>query len=121
MNWKMLLKCAGKGYRCITDFLYYFTNWGSQGTQNICDHITYLGKKFETTYIFTINNKQISYKNKARGWRYGSVVKSTCSCRGPRFGSQNPHSSSQPPVTLVPEDLTPSSGLHRHTACVWYI
>ena len=32
----------------------------------------------------------------------------------PRFSSQYPHGGSQPSVTLVPGDLTPSSGLHRH-------
>lgn len=34
----------------------------------------------------------------------------------PGFNSSHPHGSSQPPVTLVPEDLMPSSGLHRDQA-----
>jgi hypothetical protein len=37
---------------------------------------------------------------KPRGWRDGSVVKSTdCSSKGPKFKSQQPHGGSQPSVT----------------------
>jgi hypothetical protein len=37
--------------------------------------------------------------NCKRGWRGGSVVKSTdCPSRGPEFNSQQPHGGSQPPV-----------------------
>lgn len=51
---------------------------------------------------------------KDKGWRNGSMVKSTyCSCRKPGFDFQHLSSSSQPPVTQVPETLLPSSGLHR--------
>jgi hypothetical protein len=43
--------------------------------------------------------KFIAYKNHFRGWRDGSVVKSTdCSFRGPKFNSQQPHGGSQPSV-----------------------
>lgn len=36
------------------------------------------------------------------------MVKSTgCSCIEPRFGSQDPHGSTQPSATPVPGDLTP--------------
>ena len=36
-------------------------------------------------------------KNKTRGWRDGSEVKSTyCSSRGPKFNSQQPHGGLQP-------------------------
>jgi hypothetical protein len=36
-------------------------------------------------------------KPKTRGWRDGSVVKSTdCFSRGPEFSSQQPHGGSQP-------------------------
>jgi hypothetical protein len=38
-------------------------------------------------------------KDRDRGWRDGSVVKSTdCSSRGPEFKSQQPHGGSQPSV-----------------------
>ncbi|KAL6052224.1 hypothetical protein STEG23_010329, partial [Scotinomys teguina] len=33
--------------------------------------------------------------------------------RGPKFSSQHPHGSSQPPITLDPGDLVPSSNLSR--------
>lgn len=45
-------------------------------------------------------------------WRDGSVIKSTsCSSKGHEFGSQQLHFASQPSTTLVPNALTPSSGL----------
>ena len=38
-------------------------------------------------------------KAKQRGWRDGSMVKSTdCSSKGSEFKSQQPHGGSQPPV-----------------------
>jgi hypothetical protein len=44
----------------------------------------------------TINN----LKNTIRGWRDGSVVKSTdCSAKGPEFKSQQPHGGLQPSIT----------------------
>jgi hypothetical protein len=42
---------------------------------------------------------QMGFVEKHRGWRDGSVVKSTgCSSRGPEFNSQKPHGDSQPSV-----------------------
>jgi hypothetical protein len=53
------------------------------------------------------NNK----KKRKRGWRDGSVVKSTdCSSRGPEFNSQQPHGGSQPSV-MRSDALLPSSGV----------
>lgn len=47
-----------------------------------------------------------------RGRRDSSEVKSSfCSCRGPRFGPQNPHGGSQPPVIPVLRDLISSSDI----------
>jgi hypothetical protein len=41
----------------------------------------------------------ISRRNERKGWRDGSVVKSTdCFSRGPQFKSQQPHGGSQPSV-----------------------
>ena len=41
-----------------------------------------------------------------KGWRDGSVVKSTdCSFRGPGFNSQDPYDSSQ--LSMMPGDSTP--------------
>jgi hypothetical protein len=37
------------------------------------------------------------------------------------FGSQHPHKVAQPSVTLVPGDLSPSSGLHEHCTHVVHI
>jgi hypothetical protein len=43
--------------------------------------------------------KDKNKKQKTRGWRDGSVVKSTdCSSEGPEFKSQQPHSGSQPSI-----------------------
>jgi len=40
-----------------------------------------------------------SQRTLKKGWRDGSVVKSTdCSSRGPEFKSQQPHGDSQPSV-----------------------
>lgn len=36
----------------------------------------------------------------------------------PGLVPRNPHGSSQPPVTLVPEGLAPTSGLQGHQACM---
>lgn len=47
------------------------------------------------------------------GWRDGSVVKSHSS-REPRFNSQQPLGSSQPSITLVPGNPTPSGIRHMH-------
>jgi hypothetical protein len=42
---------------------------------------------------------RLFFKNNFRGWRDGSVMKSTgCSSRGPEFNSQQPHGGSQPSV-----------------------
>ena len=61
------------------------------------------------------SHKNKGFQNLRLGWRDGSVVTSTgCSSRGPGFSSQQPHGSSQPPVTPVPRDLMPSSGLCRY-------
>jgi hypothetical protein len=46
----------------------------------------------------------------------------SCSFRGPpRTGSQCPHGSSQPSVTVVPRDLTLSAGLFSHLHAQTYI
>jgi hypothetical protein len=51
----------------------------------------------------------------AGDWRDGSVVRSTCcSCRGPRFSSQQPQGGYQT-VTLVPKASAFSSALPGHT------
>lgn len=48
-------------------------------------------------------------------WRNGFMVKVTCcSCWGSGFSSQNPHDGSQPSLTQVPTDLTPSYGLSKY-------
>jgi hypothetical protein len=50
-----------------------------------------------------------------RGWRYGSVVKSTdCSSEGPEFKSQQSHGGSQP--SLMRSD--PSSGVSEDSYSV---
>lgn len=46
---------------------------------------------------------------------------SSSSCRGPKFGSQHPHSDSQPSVTLVSGTVTPSSDLCHDQVCMWYM
>lgn len=56
-----------------------------------------------------------------RGWRDDAMLKSIgCSCRGLRFESHYPHDSSQPSITSVPRDLTPSSDLYRNCTHTWY-
>lgn len=51
-----------------------------------------------------------------KGWRDGSVVKSTsCSSRGLQFNSQHPQGSSKLSNTPFLGDQTPSSGLHTGT------
>ena len=52
-------------------------------------------------------------KNKTKGWRDGSAVKSTdCSSEGPEFNSQQPHGGSQP--SIVRSEM-PSSGVSEDT------
>jgi hypothetical protein len=63
------------------------------------------------------NKKPVHWE---RGWRDGSVVMSTCSCRGPRFSSQ--HSQAVTNIwTAVPRDPPlpplPSAGTSTHRAC----
>lgn len=62
-----------------------------------------------------------------KGQRHGSVLYSTCcSSRGSGFNTHQPHGGSEPPLTLVPRNLTPSSGLSPPllsslggSVCVW--
>lgn len=55
-----------------------------------------------------------------RGWRDGSVLKSSgCSSR-PRFNSQHPHGSLQQSITAFPGDLMPSSDHVVHQVCTRY-
>lgn len=50
-----------------------------------------------------------------KGWRDGSAMqRAVCSSRGSGLDSQQPRGSSQPPVTAVPGDLSPSSGHFEH-------
>ena len=39
--------------------------------------------------------------------------------QGPGFEFQHPYGTSQLPLTLVPRDLTPCSGLGGYLACMW--
>lgn len=56
------------------------------------------------------------------GMRAGSMIKSNwCSYRQHRFGYQNPHGVSQPPLIPVTEDLIPSLGLGGHQTYKMYI
>lgn len=66
--------------------------------------------------------KDSNRKGYIMGLEGGSKVKSTgCSYRGLGFNSQHPFSGSQPPVSPVPEDLMPSSALHRDQVHTWQI
>jgi hypothetical protein len=59
--------------------------------------------------------KKLLTENKNRGWRDGTVVKSTgFSFRKPRFNSQHSHGSSKPSLTRGWGDLTPSSDFPEH-------
>ena len=61
-------------------------------------HTTLLHNSYENRKVGqTINNDY--FKIPDRGWRDGSVVRSTdCSSKGPEFKSQQPCGSSQPSV-----------------------
>lgn len=60
-------------------------------------------------------------KCRLQSWKDNSVVKSTCSCRGPRFDNQQPHSVPQPYLTPVLGDPMPlSSDLLRYQARLWF-
>jgi hypothetical protein len=49
-------------------------------------------------FLLERKDNSFNFKN-IRGWRDGSVVKSTdCSSEGPEFKSQQPHSDSQPSI-----------------------
>jgi hypothetical protein len=55
--------------------------------------------KLQLTINTIRGQRRINYRRKYRGWRDGSVVKSTdCSSRGPEFKSQQSHGGSQPSV-----------------------
>ena len=56
-----------------------------------------------------------------QGWRAGSMVKNTCSYKGPGFDSQHPRGSSLLSVIPVPGDPASFSDLPGHQACEWYI
>jgi hypothetical protein len=49
-----------------------------------------------------------------RCWRDGSVIKSSCSCRGPGSNYQPPHVNSKLFTTAVSGNLLPSSDPCRH-------
>lgn len=62
---------------------------------------------FQPKFVFRACNQEPKQLKDifTRGWRHGSVVKSTSySSRGLRFGSWHPHGCSQPLATLVPGD-----------------
>lgn len=62
-----------------------------------------------------------SLKNRAMKMgleRWLTVKRTCCSCRGPGFSSQNMHGGSQPLVTPVLGDVTPSLDLWGHQS--WY-
>jgi hypothetical protein len=65
----------------------------------------------EILYIKSYVTILTKLKTMNRGWRDGSVFKSTCSCRETRFDSQQAHSGSQPSVTPVLGDLILSPDL----------
>lgn len=48
------------------------------------------------------------------------VVKNTCSCRGRKFDSQHPYSSSQRSITPLSPDLMLSSDFCRYQTHTWY-
>lgn len=59
-------------------------------------------------------------KDNGGDWKVGSTVKSThYPHTGLGFDSHHPHGGSRLSVTLVPEDPTPSSDLHRHQTGIW--
>lgn len=84
----------------------------------------------QQSLVHTLNTKvlvleeRVVYSNKDLlhgGWRDGSeaVQSSICSGRRPRFGSQNPHGSSQRYVTSAPGAPMPSSSFQEHQALIW--
>jgi len=69
-----------------------FLHWDSQE-----EGLFYPGQSLSTRDLKTCLHSNIIPPT--RGWRDGSVVKSTdCSSRGPEFNSQQPHGGSQPSV-----------------------
>lgn len=56
---------------------------------------------------------QLLKKERVEGWRDDSAAEGTrFSCRGPMFGSQDPHGSLKPPAPQFQGSIT-LSGLHR--------
>jgi hypothetical protein len=54
-----------------------------------------------------------------KGWRDGSVVKSTdCSSRDPEFDAQQPHGGSQPPV-MGSDALSWHTGVHADRTVIY--
>jgi hypothetical protein len=67
----------------------------------------YIVKKIFTNPISDRRLISKIYKEFKKGWRDGSVVKSTdCSSEGPEFNSQQPHE-----ISLVPKELKGSATL----------
>lgn len=69
-------------------------------------------KSVYQSFSYSLHAWRSSHYIKGSVWN-GSVIKSTCcSRRGLGFDFQQTHGSSHLPVTLVPGNLMPSSGLH---------
>lgn len=65
-----------------------------------------------------LRGKRTGIKKRWQEVENDSVANSTGCCPwGPRFNPQHPNGTLQLLVTLVPGDLTPSSGICRHQAC----
>ena len=81
-------------------YMYFIPALGRQRQVDLCKCYVSL------VYQIELQDSQLVYTEKAclkkqrnRGWRDGSVVKSThCSSEGPEFKSQQPRGGSQPPV-----------------------
>jgi hypothetical protein len=70
-------------------------------------------------HIHVKENHFLKKLPKTRDWRNGSTIEALAAA-GPEFSSQYPHGSSQPPLSPVPGDLTPSPdspGQQVHAWC----
>lgn len=63
---------------------------------------------------------RMKYRKIEMGWTDGSGLRALAELAKDLFDSQPPHGDSQPFLSPVPGDLTPSSGFHGHQAHMHY-
>lgn len=97
---------------------YFINSWNSYNSLWVIVSQWYREREADLNILgFSTKIQKISF---LRQERQPSGKEHFLLLQGLIFCSWYSYSSSQPPITPVPGDLTPSCGLSTHQACMWY-